>query len=99
MIDWSQIIGFDWDNGNARKSSEKHSVSQFETEQIFFNEPLLILSDTKHSQKEARYHALGKTNDTRFLHITFTLRDKDTLLRVISAREMHKKERAYYEQN
>ena len=98
MIDWSQIIGFDWDNGNVRKSSEKHSVSQFETEQVFFNEPLLILPDTRHSQKEARYHALGKTNDNRFLHITFTLRDKDTLLRVISARDMHKKERAYYEQ-
>jgi len=98
MMDWSQITGFDWDKGNARKSNEKHGVSQFEAEQMFFNAPLLILPDGKHSEKEARYHALGKTNDDRYLHITFTLRKKGTLLRVISARDMHKKERGFYEQ-
>ena len=98
MIDWSQVTGFDWDKGNARKSSEKHEVGQFEAEQVFFNDPLLILPDEKHSQKETRYHALGKTNENRMLHITFTLRKKGTLLRVISARDMHKKERGHYEQ-
>ena len=99
MIDWSQITGFDWDTGNARKSSIKHSVSQFEAEQMFFNEPLLVLADEKHSQNEPRYHALGKTNDARMLHITFTLRAKGSLIRVISARDMHSKERKVYEQN
>lgn len=98
MIDWAQVKGFDWDKGNARKSSQKHGVSQTEAEQVFFNEPLLVLVDEKHSQTEARYHALGRTNDNRFLHITFTLRNEDTLLRVISARNMHKKERKFYEQ-
>jgi hypothetical protein len=98
MIDWAQITGFDWDEGNSRKSVEKHSVYQSETEQIFFNEPLLVLEDSRHSQKEARYHALGKTDDARLLHITFTLRGTGTLVRVISARDMHRNERAIYEQ-
>ncbi len=98
MIDWTQISGFDWDEGNSRNSAEKHSVYQSETEQIFFNEPLLILEDSKHSQKEARYHALGKTDDARLLHIIFTLRVSGTLVRVISARDMHREERAMYEQ-
>lgn len=97
MIDWTQIISFDWDEGNARKSFEKHSVSQAEAEQTFFNEPLLVLKDIKHSQDESRYHALGHTNDYRLLHITFTLRCQKTSLRVISARDMHKKERIHYE--
>ena len=66
---------------------------------MFFNEPLLVLADEKHSQDEPRYHALGKTNDTRMLHITFTLRAKGTLIRVISARDMHRKERKVYEQS
>ena len=66
---------------------------------MFFNEPLLVLADEKHSQDEPRYHALGKTNDTRLLHITFTLRAKGTLIRVISARDMHRKERKVYEQS
>ena len=98
MIDWKQIIGFDWDAGNDRKSSDKHSVSKFEAEQVFFNEPLLIVEDVKHSQDEERYHALGRTDKTRMLHITFTLRSSGTLIRVISARDMHRKEKVIYEQ-
>jgi uncharacterized DUF497 family protein len=60
-----------------------------EAEQVFFNEPLLLLSDRKHSDKERRFHALGKTEDDRLLHVTFTLRDVGRLIRVISARDMH----------
>ncbi|MFK7848895.1 MAG: BrnT family toxin [Rhodothermales bacterium] len=99
MIDWKQIIGFDWDPGNERKSIEKHAVSRFEAEQVFFNYPLLVLTDPKHSQNEARCHALGKSDEARLLHITFTLRSDDTLIRVISARDMHRKERNIYEQS
>ena len=96
MINWSLVIGFDWDEGNAEKN-KAHSVLPFECEQIFFNEPLLVLPDKKHSQLETRYHALGHTNDKRLLHITFTLRHDLTKIRVISARDMHKKERLIYE--
>ena len=97
MIDFTKIIGFNWDDGNARKSQEKHDVTQAEAEQVFFNEPLLLLVDEKHSGNEARYHAYGKTDNERKLHITFTLREGNTLIRVISARDMHKKERVFYE--
>jgi uncharacterized DUF497 family protein len=98
VIDVNKIAGFDWDSGNARKSVDKHDVSQSEAEQLFFNTPLLLTADAKHSQKEARYHALGKTDAGRQLHVTFTLRAGDSLIRVISARDMHRKERAVYEQ-
>ncbi len=63
---------------------------------MFFNEPLLLLDDVKHSVNEARYHALGVTDDQRLLHTTFTLRAKGTRLRIISARDMHRKERKMY---
>ena len=98
MINWAAIAGFDWDEGNARKSAEKHDVSQAEAEQVFFNDPLIVAEDVKHSQTEPRFHALGKTDADRLLHITFTLRTSDTLIRIISARNMHRKERFYYEQ-
>lgn len=98
MINSAQVTGFDWDEGNSRKNAEKHGVSQSEAEEIFFNEPLLVLEDSKHSQAEARFHALGETDDERLVHITFTLRQNGTLIRVISARNMHRKERAVYEQ-
>jgi uncharacterized protein len=97
MIDLAQIVGFDWDAGNARKN-EKHGVSQSEAEEMFFNQPLLLLEDERHSEQQVRFHALGKTNEGRKLHITFTLRQDDTPIRVISARDMHRKERTIYEQ-
>ena len=97
MIDLSRITGFNWDEGNSRKN-DKHSVSMAEAEQLFFNAPLLVLDDVVHSQNELRLHALGVTDDGRRLHITFTLRQTGQFIRVISARDMHRKERAIYEQ-
>jgi uncharacterized DUF497 family protein len=97
MIDLSKISGFDWDDGNARKN-DKHGVSMAETEQVFFNAPLLLLADEKHSGVEMRLHALGCTDEGRLLHATFTLRSAGSLIRVISARDMHRKERTIYEQ-
>lgn len=92
MIDLDLVVGFDWDAGNARKSVDKHGVSQAEAEQIFFNDPLLLLIDERHGGREARYHALGRTDAGRLLHVSFTMRQADTLIRVISARGMHRKE-------
>lgn len=97
MLHLNQITGFDWDGGNARKSEDKHGVSQSEAESVFFNQPLLLLPDPGHSATEPRFHALGHTHDGRRLHVTFTLRSRGSLIRVISARDMHRKERAIYE--
>jgi uncharacterized DUF497 family protein len=97
MIDFTKITAFDWDEGNACKN-DKHGVSMAEAEQVFFNQPLLVIDDIKHSEGEGRFHALGKTNEDRSLHITFTLRKAGKWLRVISARDMHRKERKIYEQ-
>jgi uncharacterized DUF497 family protein len=62
MIDLDQITGFDWDDGNRRKNADKHDVSQAEAESIFFNDPLIVVEDAKHSEAERRFNALGKTN-------------------------------------
>lgn len=97
MLDLSKITGFDRDDGNARKN-EKHGVSMAEAEQVFFNTPLLFVEDVAHSLNERRFHALGKTDKGRLLHLTFTLRHAGTLIRVISARDMHRKERLIYAQ-
>ena len=96
MIDLERIVGFDWDAGNARKN-EKHGVSQSEAEQVFFDPRLLMVPDPAHSAGELRLHTLGQTIDGRHLHITFTLRMNETLIRVISARDMHRKERTLYD--
>lgn len=97
MIDWRRIAGFDWDEGNARKSADKNDVSQAEAEQLFLNEPLIVAPDERHSLDEARMHALGQADGGRLLHVTFTLRQLGTKIRVISARAMSRKERSVYD--
>ena len=98
MINLDRIAGFDWDDGISRKNADKHDVSQAEAESVFFNDPLVVAEDTRHSERELRLNALAKTAQNRLLHITFTLRQNGTLVRVISARDMHRKEKKAYEQ-
>lgn len=93
---FSDFRGFQWDAGNSQKNFIKHGVKNWECEQVFFNQPLLILADSLHSNVEVRWAAFGKTDADRFLAIIFTQRD--SLLRAISARDMNNKERKYYEE-
>ena len=97
MIDLERVEGFDWDTGNARKN-ERHGVTQAEAEQAFFDRELMVVADSRHAEAEPRFHALGCTVEQRRLHVTFTLRAAGTRIRVISARDMSRKERVIYEQ-
>jgi uncharacterized DUF497 family protein len=96
MIDFSGIVGFDWDDGNVRKSADKHSVSPREAEQVFLDPRLLVLVDEEHSGSEKRFHAYGQSAAGRRLLVSFTLRRDETMIRVISARNMSHKERQRY---
>jgi len=87
--------GFDWDDGNRDKNWEKHGVSDPEAEQIFFNEPLVLQVDEPHSASEPRYYALGQTDARRKLFVVFTIRGN--LVRIISARDMTRRELRRYE--
>ncbi|HPI40988.1 MAG TPA: BrnT family toxin [Pseudobdellovibrionaceae bacterium] len=96
---FDKVQGFNWDEGNSTKSFTKHGVTKLEAEEAFFNSSLIVAEDVKHSTNEPRYHLLGKTNSERKLHITFVLREIlfKTYVRVISSRDMSKKEREIYE--
>jgi len=89
--------GFDWDDGNLQKSWELHRVEFWEAEEIFFNEPVVIKADVKHSRQESRYMALGRTESGRLLFISATVRR--SLIRVISTRDMTRTEVRTYEQS
>jgi uncharacterized DUF497 family protein len=88
--------GFEWDEANVAKNWRAHNVHPSEAEQVFFNKPLLVAEDPKHSQEERRYYILGRTDQGRMLFIVFTVRGKS--IRVISARDMSRKERKMYRQ-
>jgi len=91
---FDQFSGFRWDRGNTDKNLVKHNVENWECEQVFFNRPLLVLDDPKHSVSEERCAAFGKTDAARFLVVIFTRRNN--LVRIISARDMNTRERKFY---
>jgi uncharacterized DUF497 family protein len=91
----SKCTGFEWDEHNSNKIWIKHHVSPSECEQTFFNIPLMFFDDIDHSVVEKRYYALGRTDEIKYLFIAFTLRNQK--IRVISARDMNRKERKEYE--
>ncbi len=90
-----KCTGFEWDKDNSIKNWEKHGVTNLECEQIFFNQPLILHPDKKHSQKETRYYVLGQTDAFRKLFLVFTIRNN--LIRVISARNMSRAELKEYD--
>jgi hypothetical protein len=87
--------GFQWDERNREKNWLRHRVSEAECEQVFFNAPLLAAEDVRHSDQELRYYVLGRTNAGRRLFVVVTIREN--LIRVISARDMSRREREVYE--
>ncbi|MBI2049549.1 BrnT family toxin [Candidatus Roizmanbacteria bacterium] len=88
-------LSFQWDKGNIDKNFKKHNLTNKETEEIFCNKYLKTFKDVKHSQKENRFVALGVTDKKRMLYVVFTIRDQK--IRIISARDVSKKERRFYE--
>jgi uncharacterized DUF497 family protein len=95
VVDASRVSGFEWDEGNRDKSWRNHKVDDKEAEQVFFNNPLLVNLDEKHSFSEMRFQALGRSDEGRRLFVAFAKRGGK--IRVISARDQNRKERRYYE--
>ncbi|MBI3012168.1 MAG: BrnT family toxin [Elusimicrobia bacterium] len=89
------VLVFDWDEGNKDKNFIFHRVTNQEAEEVFFSKPNFIFEDIKHSLSERRYMVWGATTRKRTLAVFFTIR-KDKI-RIISARDMHRKERREYE--
>lgn len=94
--DLTRCTGFEWDEGNLVKNWEKHGVSASDCEQLFLNEPLVVGPDEEHSDREPRFYSLGQTDAGRRLFVVFTVRG--TLIRVISAREMNRREKREYDE-
>ena len=95
MIVLRKLLHFQWDKGNKDKNYAKHTVNVEECEEIFFDDNKKILKDSLHSGREVRYIIIGMTKERRLLFIVFTIRgDK---IRIISARDLNKKERQLYE--
>ena len=92
---FKEPVEFEWDKGNKNKNFLKHGVTDEECEEIFFDSHKHIVNDILHSSRESRYILIGQTKKQRVLFVVFTVRRNK--IRVISARDLNKKERNLYE--
>lgn len=89
-------IAFEWDDQNIHKNWEKHKVKYTESEEVFLNNPVIVEIDkSKILYHEDRKIAYGVTDENRLVFIAFTTRNNK--IRVISSRDMSRKERKFYE--
>ena len=89
-------VAFEWDGRNIIKNWEKHKVKYVGCEEVFFNNPIIVdIEKSKILYHEDRKIAYGVTNTNRLIFIAFAVRNNK--IRVISARDMSRKERRFYE--
>ena len=87
---------FEWDENKAAKNLSKHQVS-FDEAKTVFDDPLYIdFYDPDHSEEEDRYLIVGQSTHGRLLIVSYT--ERGNSVRLISAREVTRKERRVYEE-
>jgi uncharacterized protein len=98
LWDWlfsRDAFAFEWDEGNATKSFQKHRVTCAEAEQVFTERHFIPLGEQSEPPvREPRFAVLGESSGRKLLFVAFTLRDD--AIRVISARPMSEREREFY---
>ena len=87
---------FDWDGDKAEANLSKHGIS-FDEAKTVFDDPLYIdFYDPDYSDEEHRYIIIGESQQHRLLIVSYT--ERDHKIRLISAREVTKREREDYEE-
>lgn len=87
---------FEWDGNKAEANLSKHGVS-FDEAKTVFDDPLYIdFYDPDYSDEENRYIIIGESQQRRLLIVSYT--ERNHKIRLISAREVTKREREDYEE-
>jgi len=89
-------LHFTWDETKNKSNQRKHGVSFEEAKTVFFDENAIEFPDPDHSKDEDRFIMLGFSHKLRMLVVCYCYRQKETIIRIISARKATRKESASY---
>lgn len=90
-------LAFSWDPAKARANFRKHGVSFAEAQSVFYDDHARLIDDPGHSDLEDRFILLGISEAARLLIVVHAYREREGLIRIISARRATPKERSDYE--
>jgi len=88
---------FTWDARKDRANRNKHGVSFDEARTVFLDDHARLIHDPGHSQQEDRFVLLGVSERLRLLVVCHCYREREGVIRIISARKATRNERAQYE--
>jgi uncharacterized protein len=86
---------FEWDKDKAHSNAGKHGVTFAEAMTVFGDPLEVTIADPDHSEGEARFLSLGRSEQGRLLVVSYT--ERGGRLRLISARKAEPSERKTYE--
>ncbi|WP_295409323.1 BrnT family toxin [uncultured Thiocystis sp.] len=89
-------MDFEWDELKAGANVKNHGVTFWEATEVFGDELSSFVSDPDHSQGEERFLLFGRSQEGKYLVVSFT--ERAEIIRIISARRMMSSERKAYEQ-
>jgi uncharacterized DUF497 family protein len=90
-------LAFEWDAAKAAANLRKHGVSFQEAVTVFSDDRALLIDDPDHSTGEDRFVLLGLSAALRALVVVHCYREAQDTIRIISARQATRPERATYE--
>ena len=89
-------LQFEWDEKKNESNAKKHGVSLEEAQTTFYDEQAIVFVDPDHSEDEDRFILLGTNHKLNALVVSHCFREKDTIIRIISARKADKEEELFY---
>jgi uncharacterized protein len=89
-------LAFRWDPKKDALNQEKHGVSFEEAKSVFYDEDARLMDDPDHSEEEDRFILLGFSSSLRLIVVCHCYREKDSVIRIISARKATKSEARNY---
>ena len=89
-------ITFEWDAKKASLNKSKHGISFDEAKTVFFDEQAKVIHDPEHSDDEDRFVILGLSASMKVLVVCHCYREKDSVIRIISARKATRHESKQY---
>jgi len=99
MILYVQMLRFEWDKAKNETNKAKHGID-LETAQLVFDDPFCLTFVERFRDGEERWHALGTIQHVIVLVVvhTYSQKDSDEVIRIISARCATRGERKLYAQ-
>ena len=90
------MLKFEWDDKKNQNNIKKHGISFEEAASVFEDDESLIIADDEHSKDEERFILIGFSFKANLLVVCHCYRNKDAIIRIISARKADSKERQRY---